>query len=896
MGRDMSTSGMGDLSDIKRELLELRMRQQRAATAERDRITPTPREGKLLVAEQQRYLWFLHQLAPESPTYNLSFALRLRGALDVAALGRALGGLVARHEGLRTRFGSERGVPFQVVDAAPGSWPLPVTDGGAWSVQGWVDAQARLPFELELGPVVRSSLLRVAGDDHVLSLVMHHIVADGWSVGRISDELAGRYAAECEGRSAALPELSVQPADHAAWQRRWLVGDEVASHLDYWRRTLDGAEELDLPTDRPRPAAPTGAGEILETTLPPAVAEAARVLARGERVSFLAVLHAVFVVVLSRCSGQWDVVAGSVFSGRTRSEVEPLVGFFANTLVLRASTAGNPTFRELAHRCHDTVLGALEHQDAPFGMVVDALKPDRAPGRNPLFQVMFTMLKSGITGEFQLGDLSVEPLTPQPGTTRFDLTFQITDRSDGQVDLWVEYSTELFDRDRVERMISHFTTLLERGAAAPDTPVEDLDLLPEVERVRVVEGWNPVGGGVSGLLLHELFRGRVVDGPGRVAVRFEGVDLSYGELDVRSDRLARVLADGFGVGRGVVVGVLLERGFDLPVALLGVLKAGGAWLPLDPQYPVERLAFQLGDAGVGVVVTTSDLAGRLPGGVGRVVLDSGVLEGVVAQAPVVEVGPEDVAYVIYTSGSTGAPKGVMVPHRAVVNFCLAFVGMFRVGPGDRILQFSNPAFDVSVSDFFSTFAGGATVVGAPRARLLDPEALQVLLRDERVTLVDIPPAVLRLLDPEPLTDLRVLFIGMEAFPAELVNRWSRPGREFHNGYGPTEVTVTCVDYLCPDEPLDGPPPIGRAMANQRAYVLDERLRLAPVGVPGQLYLAGAGLARGYLGRPELTAEKFVPDPFASGPGERMYATGDVVRWRSDGQLEFLGRVDRQVKI
>jgi amino acid adenylation domain-containing protein len=537
----------------------------------------------------------------------------------------------------------------------------------------------------------------------------------------------------------------------------------------------------------------------------------------------------------------------------------------------------------------------MAHQDVPFGTLVEALKPERLPGRNPLFQHVFTLLPAPMVPQFRFGDLRVDKRTAMPSTCRFDMSVQVTDEPDGGMSVWIEYSTELYDADRIERLAGHLTTALSTALAAPDAGVDSLNVMPDGECHQVLTEWNPAPTARDGRGLHEVFTARAAEAPDRVAMRFAGRDLSYGELDLRSNRLANLLADA-GIAPGHVVGVLLERGFDLPAAELGVLKTGGAWLPLDPQYPAERLAYQLADANVSLVVTTSVLAGHLPARVSPVLLDSGVLDGQPDTAPAVAVNPEDVAYVIYTSGSTGKPKGVMVPHRAVVNFCAAFRELFAITADDRILQFSNPAFDVSVSDFFATFAAGATVVGAPRSVLLDPDALQGLLAEERVTVMDIPPPVLGLLNPEPLVSLRVLFIGMEPFGPELVNRWTRPGREFHNGYGPTEATITCVDYVCPPHPLDGAPPIGRPMANQRAYVLDKQLRPAPIGVPGELYVAGAGIALGYLGRPDLTADKFRPDPHAANPGDRMYATGDLARWRADGNLAFVGRIDRQVKL
>ncbi|MGP3983817.1 amino acid adenylation domain-containing protein [Streptomyces sp. KR80] len=880
----------------RRALLELRMRQRRAAQADRERITPVPRDGLLAPSYQQEGLWLLHQLDPASPVYSVPFALRLRGKLDTEALREAFRRLVGRHESLRTRFVSEAGEPRLAVDEPPAAWDLPVTDVPMARVRSLVEEEAVRPFDLAAGPLFRTRLLRLADDDHILTMSLHHIVTDGWSTGVIVQDLAALY----EGME--LPDVPLQAADFAAWQRRRLTGEVQERQLAYWRRTLDGLSVLDFPADRPRPPVPAWSGATLETVLSARLGDRLRELARTEQTSLLAVLQAGFLTVLTRYTGQEDLAVGSVFSGRTRSEVEPLVGFFANTLVLRTNTAGDPTFRELLRRCNDTVLGALAHQDVPFGMVVDALRPERDPSRNPLFQVSLTLQAAGTTGRgFGLPGIDVEPLADHDTTSRFDVGVTVIEAADGRLEVVVEYSTELFERGRMERLVDHFRSVLEQGVGAPDVAMGELELVGGVERRRVLEEWNPVPvvRSEDGLLLHEVVERQVGVAPSAVAMRFEGVELSYGELDASANRLAQLLCVDFGVGPGAVVGVLLDRSLDLPVAQLGVLKAGGAWLPLDPQHPVERHARCLGDARVPVVVTTRALAELLPGSVARVCVDDPQVQARLAQLPEARpVGgavPDDLAYVIFTSGSTGVPKGVMVSHRAAVNFVVNARELFRIGPGDRLLQFANPAFDVSVFDFYGALGSGAAVVGAPRERLLDPDGLQGLLAEERVTVADVPPAVLRLLDPEPLTDLRALFVGLEAFPAELVNRWGGERREFHNGYGPTEATVACVDYRCPPEGLSSAPPIGRAMANHRAYVLDAKLRLVPVGVPGELFIAGTGLARGYLHQPALTAERFPPDPF-SDAGGRMYRTGDVVRWREDGNLEFLGRADRQVKI
>ncbi|HEX6075175.1 MAG TPA: amino acid adenylation domain-containing protein [Micromonosporaceae bacterium] len=886
-----------DRTDVKRALREIRMRQKRAEKAELNRITPAPRRGDLPCTYQQRALWFLHQLDPTSATYQIPLALRLRGELDVAALRRAVTGLVARHEALRTRFGDADGTPYQVVDPAPEFFPLSISEPDGRSAREWVAAEAAAPMDLAHGPLFRVSLLRLAADDHVLLLVMHYIVADGWSTSVIMTELSALYRATRAGVAADLPELGVQPADYAVWQRRWLTSEDFGQQRDHWRETLRDLPSLEFPTDRPRPAQPTGAGALLTCRLPDELAAAARELSSQQRTSLLAVLLAAFLVVLHRYTGQSDLAVGSLFSGRTRPEIEPLVGYFANTPLLRTDLSGDPTARELIHRCDESVLAATEHQNVPFGLIVDALQPERVPGLNPLFQISFTLQPAAVNSDgFHLGGVSAEPIDSPGGYARFDLAAAVVDSPAGRLDLTLEYSTELFDRDRIERLAEHFTTALARIVADPGTRIRELDVLTDDERRRVLAEWNPPPVERAGpLLLHRIFTERAARAPDQTAMRFNGTDLSYRELDQRSNQLAHVLIEA-GVSPGAMVAVLLERGFDLPVAELAILKTGAAWLPLDPQHPEERLHYQVADAGAVLAVTVAELATLLPAELAAISLDSNPLAGRPSAPPDVAVHPESPAYLIYTSGSTGRPKGVLMPHRAAAHFCHNLVELFRMVPTDRVLQLANPTFDVSVSDFFATFAAGATVVGAPREVLQNPDKLQALMREERITFGDIPPAVLRLLNPEPLTDIRVLFIGMEPFGPELVNRWQRPGREFHNGYGPTEATITCVDYRCPDQPLKGQPPIGRAMANHRAYVLDSRLRPTPIGVPGELYIAGVGLAHGYLGRPDLTAEKFLPDPFTERPGQRMYATGDLVRWRSDGELEFLGRADRQVKV
>ncbi len=865
------------LSDAKRALLELR-RQRMAGPGPLVRVS---RGGRLPLSFQQEGLWFLHQLNPTSTVYTIAFGWRLHGRLDLPKLERALTALINRHEALRTRFTTLNGQPFQEIDPPPTHYHLPVLDLSTQpeTLTQHLQTETDRPFDLSTGNLFRATLIRLTDTDHALTMAVHHIIADGWSISILTRELAALYD------DTTLTPLTTQPADIAAHERRALTERVLEERLDYWRNQLAGLPVLDLPTDRAHSLARTTAGATIEPDLAPDLHLAVRDLARAEHASPFEVLLAAFLVVLARYTGQQDLVVGSVFGGRTRSETEPLIGYFADPLVLRTSVAGDPTFRELIARSSRNARQAVAHQ-VPFLMLVDALNPVREAGRNPLFGVSFSFQPAtGSPAERGFAGLAVEPM-PYPGRqARFDLSVGVVETADG-LRVSVEYSTELFDRARMWRLVEHLELVLRQAVADPDQRLGGFRLVTETQAGQLVRGWNPAAVRRPDRLLGDLVWEQIRSRPQAPAVRFGDVEICYAELGRRACRMAWALRREWGVDADSVVGVCLERGIDLVVAQLAVTFAGGAWLPLDPAHPAERLRYQVADAGAVTVITDDTFTA----------LDSC---GDGLDRPPVRTRPDDLAYLIYTSGSTGRPKGVLVTHRNVTDFLVSARELFGLSATDRVLQFANPTFDVSVFDTFATLASGALLVCADRDQLHDPDHLSTLLARERVSVAHLPPAVLTLLDPRAaLPELRVLVVGGEAYPATLADLWSRPGRAFHNSYGPTETTVDCLDHrhIAGRTTSGAREPIGRVMVNHRGYVLDASYNLLPVGIPGELYIAGTGLARGYLNQPGLTAQRFLPDPFTNQPGQRMYRTGDLVRWLDDGTLEYLGRTDRQLKI
>ncbi|GIJ35211.1 non-ribosomal peptide synthetase [Micromonospora sediminimaris] len=845
----------------------------------------------------QRRLWILDQLRPGGVEYVVQIALHMvdhpGSRLDVAALQAALDGLVARHEVLRTRYpAGPDGEPVQLIDP-PAPVPLPVRDLTHLDseTQGTLLDQLmsvdREPVDLAAGPVFRALLVRREPDQNLLLLTTHHIAMDLWSENLLVDELRRRYTAALDNRPADLAPLSVQYADVAAWQGQ-RIAELRGTQLPYWRRQLADATPVDLPTDRPRPAVRDAAGDIVPFTVPTSVAAALGRLARAHRATPFMVLLAAYAVVLGRWSGRTDVTVGTPVAGRGHDDTHNLIGLFLDTVVVRADLEGDPTFGDLVDRVRGAALGAMAHQELPFDQLVDDLAPVRDPARTPLFSTMLVWQEAG-PGGFHAPGLDVEQVPIPFADAKVDLTLAVAPGPDGTLAGALVYATSLFDRDTIERFAAQVGQLLAGVAAAPDTPLSAITILPPTERELLLDGWNDTASDVPAGTVPELFRAQVAATPDAVAVRTEDGSLSYAELDVRITALAHRLR-ALGVGPESVVGVCLERGPELVTALLAVLTAGGAYLPLDTESPASRLEDQLTEAGVRIVVTDRTTVGHTTRTLVRPDAVDGAPDGPLGAA----LHPDHPAYVLYTSGSTGRPKGVVITHRALLNRLTWMQREYPLDGTDRVLHKTPYGFDVSVWELFWPLVTGATLVVARSGGHRDPAYLARVIAEHGVSTLHFVPSMLRaFLDelPGPLPSVRRLFASGEPLPAEVAATvHTKIGCPLYNLYGPTEATIDVTAAWCrPGEPVT----IGRPVANTRAYVVDADLRLQPVGVPGELVLAGVQLARGYL-RPADTADRFVPDPF--GAGGRLYRTGDLVRHRADGTIEYLGRLDRQVKL
>jgi amino acid adenylation domain-containing protein len=869
------------------------------------------REGEPPLSFAQQRLWFLDQLMPGNPLYNIAEAYQLSGLVDVAVLQRCLDEIVARHEVLRTTFPTVEGQPVQLVGPSSVGLRLTVTDlrgldraeREAKTVR-LVEAEATTVFDLASGPLLRVGLIRLDDAAHVLLLTMHHIISDGWSRGVFFTELRALYDARLRGDTSPLAPLAVQYADYAHWQRNWLCGEVLETQLAYWRGQLANAPAISaLPADRPRPAMLTHHGASLAFRITPEVHRALVYLGRRQRVTLFMTLLAAFQVLVGRYSACTDVMVGSPIAGRTRTELETLIGFFVNILVLRTDLSGDPTFAELLARVRQVTLDAYTHQDLPFEQLVEALHPTRELSRNPLVQVGFQLFNAP-RQEPSLTGLMVTPFPRQAMTTRFDLELNLVE-TDGELTGQVVYSTDLFDQTTIIRLVSHFTTLLEAVATHPDQPLGQIEFLTAAERHQMLVEWNDTSHPIPAATLPELFEQQVIRTPNNTALVFQDATLTYAELNTKANRLAHLLINA-GIGPEQFVALALPRSAEMVMALLAVLKTGAAYLSLDPDYPPTRLAFMLTDAQPTLLLTATQTLGCAPQDTTtpKLVIDAPDTVTLLDHYPdtnptnthrTTPLAHQHPAYVIYTSGSTGIPKGVTVTHAGIPSLAAAQIERLHIDARSRVLAFASPNFDASVSELCMALLSGAAVVVAPTEQLLPAEPLAALVTDRQVSHLTLPPSVLAALPSgDGLPPEMTLVVAGEPCPPELVKAWAA-GRRMVNAYGPTETTV-CATM---SDPLTGAmqmqPPIGQPIANTRVFVLDGGLHMVPVGVVGELYIAGTGLARGYLGQAGLTAERFVACPFGL-PGERMYRTGDLVRWRPDGVLEFAGRVDDQVNI
>ncbi len=854
----------------------------------------------------QQQLWVLDQLDPGSAYYNLPIAYRLEGVLDLPALQASLEEIVQRHEALRTIFESQDGKLEQLIVASL-KLEFPVVDlvdqaDREAEMQQLANKEAQLSFNLQKGPLLRVKLFRLAEKEHVLTLVMHHIISDGWSMGVLFNELKVLYGAFSQGQPSPLVELPVQYADFTVWQRDWLQGVELDRQLGYWKKSLAGLNVLELPSDHPRPKVQSHRGGWQNLSISPELTTALKALASQKRTTLFLVLTAAFQVLLHRYSGQDDIAMGTPVAGRNRQELEGLIGFLVNTLVLRGNLSGDPTFLELLARVSENAFEAYAHQDLPFEKLVEELQPPRDLSRNPLFQVMFAM-QNAPAAETRLSGLTLSPVFLQTGTSRFDLTMFLGENGKGGLEGALEYNTDLFEPGSIERLAGNFRVLLEGIAAHPDGRLSELPLLTDLELYQQLDEWNRTQADYrQEKTISQAFAEQVARTPDSAALSYRDTTWTYRELDQRADMIAQQLRAA-GACPEAIIGICMERCFDLVAGMLGILKTGAAYLPMDPAYPADRLVFMVEDARPLLVVSNRRTSARLSALDVQIHLVDGDIGG---DGP--NSRPNDkeenargssLAYVIYTSGSTGKPKGVMVEHQNVMNLFAGMDAVLGREPGTWLAVIS-VSFDPSVLDLFWTLTRGYHVIIWPGIEESGDNSIPDLIRNHSVTHVITVPSFLRMLmllpgGPEALASLRRIIAGGEPLSSSLLRELGPVISErIVNMYGPTEATVVSTTWEV--DPQAASIPIGRPIVNMKIFVLDPHCRLVPVGVVGELYIGGAGVARGYLNRSLLTEEKFIQNPFGGAADERLYRTGDLVRYRPDGMLEFIGRIDDQVKI
>jgi len=875
-------------------------------------IVAVPRDGKIPLSFAQQRMWFLDQLEPGSPLYNIPNAVRMTGTLDIDALEAGLNEIIKRHEVLRTSIATVDGEAVLNIYKEL-TIKIPIVDLSRLGqeeqekeISRLAQEEATKPFKLDTAPLLRATLLKLKNDDYIFLFVMHHIVSDGWSTGVLIRELVPLYSAFRENKPSPLPPLKIQYADFAQWQRQWLSGKVLDEHLEYWRKQLEDAPPyLELPTDKPRPAVQTFNGARRRFYLNKELTDKLKHYAREKNATLFMTLLAAYQILLYRYSGQDDISVGTPIAGRNRSEIEPLIGFFVNTLVMRTKLSGNSSFRELLDRVRKVVLGAFAHQDLPFEKLIDLLNIKRDVSRTPLFQTMFALQNIPQT-KIELPDLTLSEIIPENPTSKFEITLEMAESQDGVLGGIFEYNADLFEPSTIDRFIQHFKRLLEHIVQEPDAPVAALNFISEAEKTQLLEEWNATDRPFpQEVTFAALFSEQVRTTPDAIAVVFKEEQLTYRELNQQANQLANFLRQ-HNIGPEKTAGIALNRSVQMLVAVLGVLKSGAAYVPIDPHLPADRLSYILEDAGVNILLTQQDFSQKFTENQATCIsLDSDWPEVAKAPAnePQVNIRPEHLAYIIYTSGSTGKPKGTLIEHRSLTNY-LHWINQSPFGAAGQFMpQITKLSFDASLKQLLAPLLRGDTVWLVPEALLQEPALfLNEIAQKEKVHLNCVPTLWQAILDSAgQATDanwrksLTALALGGEAINPELIKRSKQelPHLEIYNLYGPSEATANAsyAAISSGDEIT-----IGKPIANTRFYVLDTFMQPVPVGVPGELYIGGVGLSRGYLHRPDLTADTFLPDPFSSQPGARMYKSGDLVRFKSDGNVEFLGRLDHQVKI
>ena len=891
-----------EIGTRKSEILDFLSREaQPSPNSPESVIIPVSRDEDLPLSFAQQRMWFLYQMDSQNPAYNECPAIRLTGNLNIDILEQSLNAIIQRHEILRTTFPMVEGKPIQKI--APflkvNLLKVELKDLPIEKVEEIVAQELQKPFDLTQSPLLRFTLFDLGYEDYILVPVIHHIIIDGWSKGILFKELSSFYQALLSNSTASLPELTIQYADFAVWQRQWLQGEVLANQLNYWKKQLAAAPPLlELPTDKPRPPIPSFRGSSICFKIDSDVTEKLKSLSQKSGVTLFMTLLATLNTLLFRYSSQKDILVGTPTANRNRQEIEPLIGFFVNTLVMRNSLEGNLSFSELLQQVRNVVLESYANQDVPFEQVVDGLQIERSLSYNPLFQVMFALQNTPLTA-LDIPGLRVKSMAVENVRVKFDLTLILeeieTDQGTYLEGYW-EYNGDLYTAERITRLMGHFQTLLKGIVKNPQQKVGELPLLTDPEKQQILVEWNQTQVPYQDhQCIHQLFEEQVAKNPDAVAVIYEQECLTYQQLNQKANQLAHYL-QSLGIKTEELVGVCVERSPLIIIGILGILKAGAAYLPLDPSYPPNRLIYMVEDSGVSVVLTQEKLANTLQlENLQKVYLDQDwpIISQQSSDPPVSETQAKNLAYVIYTSGSTGKPKGVLLAHKGVCNLATQQRKIFNIKAQSRVLQFASFSFDASVWEIFMALGSGATLVMGDSDSLLPGENLLNLLKKQKITIATLPPSALAVMPTDELPDLQSLIVAGESSSADLLKKWCQ-NRHVFNAYGPTESTV-CTTIALIKDPQEKPP-IGKPLGNFQVYILDPCLNPVPIGINGELYIGGEGLAKGYLGQPELTNSKFISNPFNDDPASRLYKTGDIVRYLADGNIDFMGRIDHQIKI